>query len=194
MIKHVNTWDSYKLDTPLFSASDAELRQAVRKAAKAANQRLVRLEKSGFTSGLYKHTMADLQRSDRRRFKERPTNMTTAELRTEYQRLRDFLSAKTSTVQGRKGVDYMRYQTAVEKGFKGTQEEFYDAIEKYFSGTAEQFYSSDVVYDSIISDDTDDIDGIIAIANERKDAKKGDVLLSLLRKKSTRKKSTRKKR
>ena len=177
-----NTWERYKLKTPLYQASEAELKAAVKKAAKAANQRLVRLERGGFTKGLYAATMKELGQSDRRRFKENPAKMSIPELRTEYQRLRSFISAKTSTVVGRKGVDYMRYQTAVDRGFKGTMEEFYTAVEKFYTSTTESLYGSETIYEAIISGDTDDIEEMIRIANETKDDP-GKVLLTLLRRK-----------
>lgn len=180
-----NTWERYKLKTPLYQASEAELKAAVRKASKAANQRLVRLERGGFTKGLYAMTMKELGQSGRRRFKEYPAKMSIPELRTEYQRLRSFISAKTSTVSGRKGVDYMRYQTAVDRGFKGNMEEFYTAIEKFYNSTTESIYGSETIYEAIISGDTDDIEEIIRIANESKDDP-GKVLLTLLRRKKNR--------
>ena len=138
----VATWANYDVGSPMTAATE-DLRSAVRRAAKAANQRLVRLERAGFTGQAYKMAMKDLH--GRRRYYENAAKLTTAQLRHEYAILRDFISAKTSTVQGANATNRKRYQTALDRGFDGTEEEFYDLIDLYFGKEAEELYSSDII-------------------------------------------------
>lgn len=115
-------------------ASAEDLRRVVRRAAKAANQRLLRRERAGRTKGVYAGTMAALGRLGRSRFvesKSRLDKMSINELRHEYTMLRDWLSAKTSTLQGLKASDDKRYQTAQERGFTGTLEEWNDIASRF---------------------------------------------------------------
>lgn len=144
------SWEDYSRGNPN-TLSTAELREAVRKAAKAANQRLVRLERRGYTKGVYERAMNNLVSTGRRRFKENTAKFTQAELRREYAALRDFISAKTSTVQGRRDTEEKRYQTAVEHGYVGTKDEFELEVEQAFAKSNESLFSSNVIYQALTS-------------------------------------------
>lgn len=138
-----------------------KLRAAVRKAAKAANQRMLRLERAGKTAGVYKLAQRNLDRLGRKRFKERPDKMTVNQLRHEYAILRDFLSAQTSTVQGSKQADDKRYEAAKKRGFTGSEAEWNQAVLKYFTGKVEELFSSDIIYRAITTGEIDVIDDVI---------------------------------
>ena len=122
------TWADYDIGN-LGSQNEEVLRKAVKKAAKAANMRLLRLERAGY-SDTWAHRMAleNLKNisegeglsAPRKRFKEYTKNMDLYQLRREYTALREFLSMKSSTVQGFTDTQLRRYRTAQEKGFKGS--------------------------------------------------------------------------
>lgn len=174
----VATWANYDVGSPMTAATE-DLRSAVRRAAKAANQRLVRLERAGFTGQAYKMAMKDLH--GRRRYYENTAKLTTAQLRHEYAMLRDFISAKTSTVQGVNAVNYKRYIKAVERGYDGSEEEFYDLVDKYFSDEVEELYSSDIIYAAVTEGNTDVIDRVIARHRAGEKITKGKALLEYMR-------------
>lgn len=154
------TWADYDMGD-VNALSKAQLEKAVRRAAKAANQRLLRLERAGKnTSGAYKMAMSHLE--GRRRFYERTDKRSLAELRKEYASLRSFISAKTSTIQGIKEAADKRYQTAVERGYQGTFEEWERDVRKYFAEHVEALFSSDVIYSSITGNKVDVLDDILA--------------------------------
>lgn len=144
----VNTWESYDVGSA-YSVSREILERAVSRAAKAANSRLRRLERKGETRNAYARAMRNLD--GRSRFYEYTKNKTLGELRTEYGYLRDFLSSKSSTIQGLQSINYNRYRTAVENGFTGTIDEFNTTISQVFSKYAESLFSSDVLYKAVTS-------------------------------------------
>lgn len=175
-------WADYDIGDPT-QVGQAELSEAVRRAAKAANQRLLRLERAGYTSGIYAQAMYDLV--DRRRYKENTKNLSLNLLRHEYRILRSFLSAKTSTIQGRRDTIMKRYNTAQEKGFSGTVEEFEFAVTKYFAASIESLFSSDVIYSSITSGETNIIDEAVQkYGEDGKDNRGAATLYYLKRKKN----------
>lgn len=178
------TWQDYEYEGAYMLASAEDLRRVVRRAAKAANQRLVRREKAGRTKGAYAGTMAALGRLGRRRFaesKSRLDKMSINELRHEYTLLRDWLSAKTSTLQGLKASDDKRYQTAKERGFTGTQEEWNDIASRFFTKEMEAYYSSDILYQMAAQGNTDIVDRIITDAKESdQPPDKGRLLINLV--------------
>lgn len=144
-------------------ATKKELIQVVRKAAKAANQRLVRLERAGHTKGMYKSAMANLEPMHRKRFKERPDKLTIAQLRREYAALRDFLSAQTSTVQGINEADTKRWLKAKENGYTGTLEEFIVDIQRaYADYDAKKDKDSDVRYKAVVTGTIDIMQAVVA--------------------------------
>lgn len=179
----VASWKNYDIGSPS-TAGVEELRSAVRRAAKTANQRLLRLERAGFTKTAYKMAMRDL--NGRRRYYERTGKLSQAELRHEYALLRDFISAKTSTVQGQNQVNYKRYLKAVGKGFEGTEDEFYELIDKYFAEEVEALYDSNVIYESIIKGYTDIIDRVVAEQQTGIKKNRGRALITYLREKRRR--------
>lgn len=144
----INTWESYDVGSA-YSVSRETLERAVSRAAKAANSRLRRLERKGETRNAYSRAMNNLD--GRRRFYEYTKNKTLGELRTEYGYLRDFLSSKSSTIQGLQAINYGRYRTAVDNGFTGTIDEFNTTISQVFSEYAESLFSSDVLYKAATS-------------------------------------------
>lgn len=144
----VNSWESYDVGSA-YSVSRETLERAVSRAAKAANSRLRRLERRGETRYAYSRAMNNLD--GRSRFYEYTKNKTLGELRTEYGYLRDFISSKSSTIQGLESINYGRYRTAVENGFTGTIDEFNTAISQVFSEYAESLFSSDVLYKAVTS-------------------------------------------
>lgn len=179
-----NTWQDYEYQGAYMLASAEDLRRVVRRAAKAANQRLVRRERSGRTKGVYAGIMAALGRLGRRRFaesKSRLDKMSINELRHEYTLLRDWLSAKTSTLQGLKASNDKRYQTAKERGFAGTQEEWNEIANRFFTKEMESYYSSDILYQMVTQGNTDIVDRIINDAKESdQPPDKGRLLINLV--------------
>lgn len=184
------TWADYDMGD-VNALSKVQLEKAVRRAAKAANQRLLRLERAGKnTSGAYKMAMSHLE--GRRRFFERTDKRSLAELRKEYTSLRSFISAKTSTIQGIKEAGDKRYQTAVERGYQGTFEEWERDVRKYFAEHVEALLSSDVIYSSITGNRVDVIDDVLATSRSYrkhdKDYIQGRALLDYMRRDEQRKK------
>ena len=70
-----------------------------------------------------------LETQGRTKFSGAVKSMTRTELVAEYLRLRDFLSAKTSTMQGIKNWKRNVYQSLVDRGFTGSQEELSELFE-----------------------------------------------------------------
>lgn len=181
----VKPWSHYELSNADTATAD-ELAKAVRRAAKAANQRLLRLERAGNTGGVYKRTTDKL---GRKRFKERTDKLNINALRREYNRLRSFLSAKTSTVAGRNESDRKRYETAVSRGYKGTMEDFYNDIERMFDEKTESYFNSSALYQSILSGEIGLIESVIDTLNSRnveESKRKGEALKALIRQKNAR--------
>lgn len=178
------SWEDYEYRGYFEHANRSDLIPVVRKAAKAANQRLLRRERAGRTKGVYAGTMAALGRLGRRRFieyKKRLDKMSINELRHEYVLLRDWLSAKTSTLQGLRAADDKRYQTAKERGFTGTQEEWNDIVSRFFTKEIESYFSSDILYQMATQGNTDLVDRILKDAKEsNQPPNKGQMLINLV--------------
>lgn len=173
------SWADYDRGDPNKLSRD-QLVDVVRRSAKAANQRLLRFERAGHTKGMYKSAMRNL--AGRRRYQERPEKLSLSQLRHEYTILRSFLSAKTSTIQGRRDTIMRRYAKAVSKGYTGTLEEFEFAVEKYFSDKIEKYYDSNVIYTSIVHGRTNIIDKVVEQQEASgKDPNKGTALIAYLR-------------
>lgn len=141
-----------------------ELRKELRRAGKAANQRMRRLEQAAQTGKIsgtgyaYEGAMQYLNKSARARFKERPGKLDVQELRTELAHIHKFLAAETSTKTGIARVNRHRYEAYVERGYKGTQDEFETAVESVFTKAIESGYSSDTAYELLTRGlSTDDI-------------------------------------
>lgn len=178
------TWQDYEYQGVYMLASAEDLRRVVRRAAKAANQRLLRRERAGRTKGVYAGTIAALGRLGRVRFaesKSRLDKMSINELRHEYVMLRDWLNAKTSTLQGLKASDDKRYQTAKERGFTGTLEEWNDIANRFFTKEMEGYYSSDILYQMATQGNIDLVDRILQDTKESKQPPdKGRLLIDLV--------------
>ena len=178
------SWEDYEYRGYFEHANRSDLIPVVRKAAKAANQRLLRRERAGRTKGVYAWIMAELGRLDRRRFiesKKRLDEMSINELRHEYVMLRAWLSAKTSTLQGLRAADDKRYQTAKERGFTGTQEEWNDIASRFFTKEMESYFSSDILYQMATQGNTDLVDRILKDAKEsNQPPNKGQMLINLV--------------
>lgn len=190
------SWDDYEYRGYFEHANRSDLIPVVRKAAKAANQRLLRMERAGLTNGVYARISGQLAQLGRRRFAEsegRLKNMGLQELRHEYVLLRDWLSAKTSTVQGKKNADISRYYTAKMRGFTGTLEDWIEASKTYFTEQYEALFSSDVLYTSIITGDIDIVQNIINENEKRKDNQpdRGAALLRYVKESNRRKRERR---
>lgn len=156
-------WEEYAFKGgSLSKATNQDLARIVRRAAKAANQRLRRLEKLSLTSSAaYKRAM-DTFDNDRKRFKEHTGKLSRSELLKEYWGLQDFLGAKSSTPTGIRSIEDNRYLAAKERGFKGSPDEFKQLVEKFFQKATEKLLSSDVIYMAITENSTDIIDEILA--------------------------------
>lgn len=178
------TWQDYEYQGAYMLASAEDLRRVVRRAAKAANQRLLRRERAGRTKGVYAGTMADLGRMGRRRFVESTTRlekMSVNELRHEYVLLRGWLSAKTSTLQGIRAADDKRYEAAKKRGFTGTQEEWNEIASRFFTKEMESYFSSDILYQMATQGNTDIVDRILRDAKESdQPPDKGRLLIDLV--------------
>ena len=145
------TWSYYSPGTTdPNQLTKQELVQVIRKAAKAANQRLRTLEKSDVINtaktGAYKYAQSQMPGKIKPRFNERPkeTADRTA-LKHMYLQLREFMTMKSSTVTGVRAIKDARYQTAVQRGFKGTPEQWDMAVQKFFTKTAEKLFDSDKI-------------------------------------------------
>lgn len=172
------SWADYDKGDPNKLSRD-QLIAVVRRSAKAANQRLLRFEKAGLTTGMYRSAMADL--AGRRRYKERPEKLSLSQLRHEYTLLRSFLSAKTSTVQGRRDTILKRYATAVEKGYKGDLGDFEADVERYFSKANEALFDSNVIYTAIVTGTTSLLDRITQEQAQLSQKDKGKALIAYLK-------------
>lgn len=176
---YVASWADYDVGDPK-TVPRADLEAAVRKAAKAANQRLLRLERAGATTGVYMSAMQDLG-LDRKRFKERPQKLSIAELRHEYASLRSFLSAQTSTIQGRKQRLGKIYNTLQARGYEGSYDEAMYDLEKAFTEHIEQYFDSKTVYDAVVKGNVDLLE---TLANKQEEIRaapdKGRVLLDYM--------------
>lgn len=163
------TWADYELQN-FQAATEEQLRKAVRRAAKAANQRLLRLERAGKQDRYsYKQVMLDLV--NRKRFTENTQKLKIAALRREYKLLRSFLSMKGSTVSGLNATDEKRYRTAVANGFKGTFEEFYEQVNKYFGKAIDEYFDSHIIYIAINTGTLNIIDRILEKEKNKPDTK-----------------------
>lgn len=185
---YVANWANYDIGDPK-TVPRADLEAAVRKAAKAANQRLLRLERAGATTGVYMSAMQDLG-LDRRRFKERPQKLSIAELRHEYASLRSFLSAQTSTLQGRQKRLGKIYDTLVARGYKSSYDNAMFDLEKAFTEHIEQYFDSKTIYDAVVKGNIDLLETLVNKQDEIRAAPdKGRALLDYMHQAKERRKN-----
>lgn len=140
-------WEAYAPKGPnVMNYNREELEQTVRRASGAANRRLKRLEEAGETKGAYKRALGMLETQGRTKFSGAVKSMTRNELIAEYLRLRDFLSSKTSTMQGIKDWKRNVYESLKDRGFEGSQAELSELFDKYMIKELEDALGSTVVY------------------------------------------------
>lgn len=145
-------WHRYAYQGDISRATRSELTPLIQRAAHVANERLRALERAGETGGAYKMAQAYLSLYDRSRFPEGNQilkNMRYGRLQATYRELREFLSAESSTVGGIARIRKSRYDTAVQRGFIGTEDEWNTAVVKYFTEVKEGLFSSDTVYNAL---------------------------------------------
>ena len=155
--KPINTvnrqgWQRYAYQGDVSKVTRSELMPLIQRAAHVANERLRALERAGETGGAYKMAQTYLSLYDRSRFPEGSQilkNMRYGRLQATYRELREFLSAESSTVGGIARIRKSRYNTAVERGFAGTEDEWNMAVVKYFAEVKESLFSSDTIYDAL---------------------------------------------
>lgn len=133
-----------------------ELKQIVKRASKAANQRLRKLEAAGVDKWAYKSAQKAL--GARKRYWERTEKKSREELISEYVRLRDFMTAKTSTLSGIR--DYHKEQTerARALGFTGTDDELSFMYSKYMTEEFVKLIGSEIIYRLIIENRRNDLE------------------------------------
>ena len=145
-------WQKYSYQGDVSKATRDELTPIIQRAAHVSNERLRALERSGETSGAYKMAQTYLSLYDRTKFPEGNQilkNMRYGQLQATYRELREFLSAESSTLSGINRIRKSRYDTAVQRGFNGTENEWNTAVVKYFAEVKEGLFSSDMVYNAI---------------------------------------------
>lgn len=142
-----------------------ELRQIVKRASKAANQRLRKLEAAGVDKWAYKSAQKALG-DKRKRYWERTDKKSREELIAEYVRLRDFMTAKTSTLSGIR--DYHKEQTerARKLGFTGTDEELSFMYERYMDEEFTKLVGSDIIKVFIMENRQQDLEDLYQIWQE----------------------------
>lgn len=145
-------WQRYAYQGDVSKATRSELMPLIQRASHVANERLRALERAGETGGAYKMAQTYLSLYDRSRFPEGSQilkNMRYGRLQATYRELREFLSAESSTVGGIARIRKSRYNTAVERGYTGTEDEWNNAVIKYFAEVKEGLFSSDTVYNAL---------------------------------------------
>lgn len=185
-------WADYALKN-FNRATRADLQAAVRKAAKAANQRLLRLERHDETRGAYQIAQKYFKDTGRHRYKERTSKLTYNELQKEYKALRSFISARSSTIQGALEIEKKRFETAKSKGYGGTFEQFKFDIVKAFSKLNESLFSSDVIYESVTGGNLDILEET-AKQFHNSNEMRGQALLLYMKRKKARESGKRKRR
>lgn len=130
--------------------STDELRDIVKRAAKAANNRLRALEKAGMTKSAYQRAVRQTGK-DIPRYREKVSSATRQELQKEFYQLRDFMTAPTSTVGGMREHQQRVLKAAQEMGFKGDITSMSALFEKYMTAEWENLLGSDIIYEEIVS-------------------------------------------
>lgn len=155
--------------------SDREAYKTIRKAAKAANQRLLRIERfvkknqkkglSIYTESIPAYNYAEKVTKGRAsvRFKINE-KMRKAQLLKEYKKVMHFLSLQTSTVQGVTAQRTRQFETAAYQGFEGTYAEFDYEWEKAWTGILTDYFDSDQVMFAAVIGLTD---ALYEIVNEQ---------------------------
>ena len=165
-------WQKYAYKGDVSKPTRGELTPIIQRAAHVANERLRSLERAGDTGGSYKMAQTYLSLYGRSRFPEGNKilkNMRYGQLQATYRELREFLSAESSTVSGISRIRKSRYDTAVQRGFTGTENEWNTAVVQYFADVTEGLFSSDMVYNSLTNQNGMSLDYLDkVIAKDRK--------------------------
>ena len=165
-------WQKYAYQGDVSSATKSELIPIIQRASHVANERLRALERAGETGGAYRMAQTYLSLHDRSRFPEGNQilkNMRYGRLQATYRELREFLSAESSTMGGIARIRKSRYNTAVERGFTGTEDEWNTAVVKYFAEVKDGLFSSDIVYNALTNQNGMSLDYLDkVIAKDRK--------------------------
>lgn len=179
-------WPTYAPgNKPPRSYSDEELKNIVKKAAKAANTRIRTLEKKGLADKAPAYKWMKYKTGEEKpRFKEGISGLSREELEKEFIRLREFMIKKTSTVTGYREVVEKNVQRARDMGFTGTPEELGALFTKYMTEKNEALFGSDIIYQAIVTNRGDNLQEVAREFQARvnKDRQRGAMLLELLRK------------
>lgn len=183
----VHDWPTYAPgNKPPRSYSDEELKNIVKKAAKAANTRIRALEKKGLADKAPAYKWMKYKTGEEKpRFKEGISKLSREELEKEFIRLREFIIKKTSTVTGYREAVEKNVQRARDMGFTGTPEELGALFTKYMTEKNEALFGSDIIYQAIVTNRGDNLQELAREFQARvdKDRQRGAMLLELLRKK-----------
>lgn len=183
----VHDWPTYAPgNKPPRSYSDEELKNIVKKAAKAANTRIRTLEKKGLADKAPAYKWMKYKTGEEKpRFKEGISKLSREELEKEFIRLREFMIKKTSTVTGYREAFEKNVQRARDMGFTGTPEELSALFTKYMTEKNEALFGSDIIYQAIVTNRGDNLQEVAREFQARvdKDRQRGAMLLELLRKK-----------
>lgn len=183
----VHDWPTYAPgNKPPRSYSDEELKNIVKKAAKAANTRIRTLEKKGLADKAPAYKWMKYKTGEEKpRFKEGISKLSREELEKEFIRLREFMIKKTSTVTGYREAVEKNVQRARDMGFTGTPEELGALFTKYMTEKNEALFGSDIIYQAIVTNRGDNLQEVAREFQARvdKDRQRGAMLLELLRKK-----------
>ena len=183
----VHDWPTYAPgNKPPRSYSDEELKNIVKKAAKAANTRIRTLEKKGLADKAPAYKWMKYKTGEEKpRFKEGISKLSREELEKEFIRLREFMIKKTSTVTGYRETVEKNVQRARDMGFTGTPEELGALFTKYMTEKNEALFGSDIIYQAIVTNRGDNLQEVAREFQARvdKDRQRGAMLLELLRKK-----------
>lgn len=147
-------WADYAQgEKPVKAYSTEQLRDINRRAAKAANSRLRALEKAGQTKWAY-NMAARLTGKEKPRFTESRkaiAKMSRQQLEKQFYNLREYMTAKTSTLQGLRAHEQKVLNMAREEGFEGTTEELSALFEKYMTAEWEKILGSPLIRGEILS-------------------------------------------
>lgn len=183
----VHEWPTYAPgNKPPRSYSDEELKNIVKRAAKAANTRIRTLEKKGLADKAPAYKWMKYKTGEEKpRFKEGISKLSREELEKEFIRLREFVIKKTSTVTGYREAFEKNVQRARDMGFTGTPEELSALFTKYMTEKNEALFGSDIIYQAIVTHRGDNLQEVAREfqAQVDKDRQRGAMLLELLRKK-----------
>lgn len=111
-------------------------------------------------------------------------------MRHEYASLRSFLSAQTSTLQGRQKRLGKIYDTLVARGYKDSYNKAMYDLEKAFTEHIEQYFDSKTIYDAVVKGNIDLLEMLVNKQDEIRAAPdKGRALLDYMHQAKERRKN-----